>query len=111
MGGQRGERGDQHHHAEAGGDAGRLRRDGDGDDGKLKAADHPGRIIKELLKSRKLSLEFLAGRFSIDKEEFQKIMNEEAPLTKELAADLSRILGETPSHWLRMQAAFDLTKK
>lgn len=78
---------------------------------KLKAADHPGRIIKDLLKARKLSIEFLAGRISIDKEEFQKIMNEEAPLTKELAADLSRILGETPSHWLRMQAAFDLTKK
>lgn len=78
---------------------------------KLKIADHPGRIIKELLKARKLSVEFLAGRISIDKDEFHKIMNEEAPLTKELAADLSRILGETPSHWLRMQAAYDLTKK
>jgi addiction module HigA family antidote len=78
---------------------------------KLKVADHPGRIIKEILKARKLSVDFLSGRISINKDEFHRIMNEEAPLTKELAADLSRILGETPSHWLRLQSAYDAMKK
>lgn len=70
---------------------------------------HPGAILREdTLSEINLSADELADLLGISRQDFNKILNERAPVTADIAHRLGRAFGMSPDIWLRMQQAVDL---
>lgn len=70
---------------------------------------HPGAILREdALPEIGLSAEELAEVLGVSRQNFIDILNENAPVTADIAHRLGRAFGMSPEIWLRMQQAVDL---
>jgi plasmid maintenance system antidote protein VapI/response regulator RpfG family c-di-GMP phosphodiesterase len=71
---------------------------------------HPGVVITQLMKKRKLDKERIIAKLKSPPEEFEAVLQTTGKVTKEIADDLARMLGETPSYWMGLQRKFDQYK-
>jgi antitoxin HigA-1 len=70
---------------------------------------HPGEILREdVLPHLGLTQTEFARRLKVSRQTVSELLRECRPLTPDMAARLSRLVGGTPSGWLRMQQAVDL---
>lgn len=73
---------------------------------------HPGGILKEELDYLKISVSDLAKRIDEDPANLKLILNEQAPITPELAEKISSVItGPRPDTWIAMQKDYDQWKK
>lgn len=69
---------------------------------------HPGGILKEELDALHLSAQEFAERIGMDASMLVRILNEQSPVTPELAVKLPRVIcGPSTVAWLAMQADYD----
>jgi addiction module HigA family antidote len=71
----------------------------------MRAAEHPGRILRDQLRGR--SVAELAFEIGISPTVLAKILDEKAPITLEISKRLAETFGTTPEFWNRMQAQYD----
>lgn len=75
---------------------------------------HPGTILKmdviPALNGQGVSISQFARDLHISRTQLYKILNEENPVTSNIAVRLGRVLGNGADIWLRMQQAHDLWK-
>jgi len=70
---------------------------------------HPGAIIKyDYLGELGMSISELALIIGISKKTISKIIDEDAPVTPQIALRLSRAFGTTAEMWMNLQLAYDL---
>ncbi|MBI4534382.1 MAG: HigA family addiction module antidote protein [Candidatus Melainabacteria bacterium] len=70
---------------------------------------HPGELLKEIiLPELGITQAELARRLQVSRQTVSELLRERRPLTSDMAIRLSRLVGGTPSGWLRMQQAVDL---
>ena len=70
---------------------------------------HPGAILREdTLPEIGLSAEQLADALGVSRQNLNEILNENSPVTADIAHRLGRAFGMSPDIWLRMQQAVDL---
>jgi len=76
---------------------------------KKRRPTHPGAILREdVLPELKLSQTALAERLGVSRRTISEIVNEQRPITPDMALRLARFLGTTPDSWLDMQQALDI---
>lgn len=69
---------------------------------------HPGELLRDdLLPALKMSKTDVADALTISRQHLYDILNEEKPVSPEVAVKLGRAFRDGPEVWLRMQAAFD----
>ena len=72
---------------------------------------HPGAILKEALielNAQDISTAQFARDLHISRNQLYKILNEDNPVTPNIAIRLGKVLGNGPGIWLRLQQAYDL---
>lgn len=69
---------------------------------------HPGGILKEELDCLKVSFVDFAKRIGVDPDTLKWVLDEQAPITAELAEKISSVItGPSPDTWLAMQKDYD----
>ncbi|MRW90344.1 HigA family addiction module antidote protein [Duganella sp. FT80W] len=69
---------------------------------------HPGAILREdVLPALKISLAEFAQRLGISQRSLHELLQEQRPLSAEMATHLASFLKTSPESWLRMQRDFD----
>lgn len=75
---------------------------------------HPGEFLKTItlpaLAEAGTSRTEVARLLGIGRQTLYDLVDARRPVTPEMALRLARLLGNTPEHWLAMQAAYDLAK-
>ncbi|MGH1541214.1 MAG: HigA family addiction module antitoxin [Arenicella sp.] len=72
---------------------------------------HPGAFIREVYLepfAGKVSRSVIAQHLMVSRSTFNRLVNEEADLSPEMALRLSSVLGGEPEKWLAMQSAYTL---
>jgi len=70
---------------------------------------HPGAVLREdVLPALGMTQTELARRLGVSRLTVSELLHEKRALSAEMAARLSKLLGNTPESWLAMQAAVDL---
>jgi len=70
---------------------------------------HPGEIISEICEDRlNLTITGTARALGVTRQTLSRLINGHFGISPEMAIKLSRALGSTPEHWLRLQARYDL---
>ncbi len=70
---------------------------------------HPGEILREdVLPAIRMTLTEFARRLGVSRRTVSQIVNERRPVTPDMAVRLARLIGSTPSFWLRLQQAVDI---
>jgi addiction module HigA family antidote len=70
---------------------------------------HPGAILREdILPALSISQTELAQHLGVSRRTISEIVNEQRPLTPDMALRLAYFLGTTPDSWLNMQMALDI---
>ena len=69
---------------------------------------HPGKFLKESLEEPGISQAALARGLAVAPMRISHVLKGTRPITAELALLLGRALGQSPQHWLNLQADFDL---
>ncbi|MCB0352098.1 MAG: hypothetical protein KDD64_01200 [Bdellovibrionales bacterium] len=70
-------------------------------------ADHPGKVLTEIIEARALSPERLCELVSGDAKELLALLDEKGELTPKLSRELARVIGNTPNYWLSLQTSYD----
>ena len=74
-----------------------------------RAPRHPGALLREIvLPASGLNQTELALRVNVSRRTVNMILNEQRPVTPDLAHRLGRVFGNGPRLWLNMQRALDL---
>ncbi len=74
----------------------------------MRAAVHPGRILKEELEARGLSANKLALDLAVPANRITAIVNGERSISAETALRLARFFGNDAQFWMNLQARYDL---
>ena len=70
---------------------------------------HPGGIVRrQCLEPLGLSIEKAAEGLGVTKRALSDLVNEEVPVSVDMAIRLSKSFGSSPETWLGMQMAYDL---
>lgn len=70
---------------------------------------HPGELLREdIVPALGLPKTKIAAMLRISRQHFYDIMNEEKPVTPQMALRLAKLLNTTPELWTNMQASYDL---
>ncbi len=69
---------------------------------------HPGRILRDELEERKISLNQLARDTRIPLSRISLIANEKRAITADTAMRFGRYFGTSPEFWMNLQSAYDL---
>lgn len=79
----------------------------------MKNPPHPGRMIRRALGPDGLGLTQTAAaeQLGVSRKQLTMILNAKAGISPEMAIRLSKGIGSSPDHWLRMQAAYDLAQQ
>lgn len=78
---------------------------------RLKPVAHPGAHIKALLKKRGISRERAFDLLHVRIPEFEAVMEGNADLGDDLAAELARVFGGVPEYWTRLQQSYTQYKE
>lgn len=74
-------------------------------------ATHPGEILREdVLPALGRPKTEIARLLKVSRQTLYDILNEEKPVTPQMALRLSRLLGTAPRFWLNLQDNHDLAK-
>jgi len=68
---------------------------------------HPGEKMRKLMETRNLSVERLLKVVSMEEQEFTQILEEQMPITKDIAEAVARAFGQNASYWLNLQKKYD----
>lgn len=71
-------------------------------------AIHPGEFLREILDELGITQAAFAAAIGVSPMRVSHLLRGDRPVTAELALRLGRALGQTPQHWLNLQAAYDL---
>jgi addiction module HigA family antidote len=72
---------------------------------------HPGGFIKRVyLEPNNLGSNEVAAKLQVSPSTFNRLINEKADISPEMALKLSKVLGRSPESWLAMQNNFNLWK-
>lgn len=74
---------------------------------RTKIKSHPGFIARDLIAKRGFTVDRIAELLRLEKAEFELFLRGEQGIAGTLAHDLSRVLGETPSYWQRLQREWE----
>ncbi len=70
---------------------------------------HPGEILREdIVPALGLPKAKLAAMLRISRQHLYDIMNEQKPVSPQMALRLAKLLGNSPEFWMSLQAAYDL---
>jgi antitoxin HigA-1 len=70
---------------------------------------HPGELVKDMvLPELGITQGEFAEKLGVSRRTVNELLNEHRPVTPDMAVRLSRLIGSSPSFWLRMQQAVDL---
>ena len=70
-------------------------------------AIHPGTILKEELRERKIKQRELAEQIGMQPSHLSEIVRGKRPMTKAVADKLETVLGIPSIDWMRLQLAYD----
>lgn len=70
-------------------------------------AIHPGTILKEELRERKIKQRELAEQIGMQPSHLSEIVRGKRPMTKAVADKLEPVLGIPSLDWMRLQLAYD----
>lgn len=73
-----------------------------------RAPTHPGALLASILKAAELNASSAAPLIGTTKVTLGRIVNEEAPVTTEMALRLGTFFGNGPELWTGMQADYDI---
>jgi addiction module HigA family antidote len=68
---------------------------------------HPGRILRGILEDAKIPLTHFARHLDVSRQTVYAILNEDRPVTPDMAARLSAAFGNSARFWLNLQANHD----
>jgi addiction module HigA family antidote len=72
---------------------------------------HPGALLREdVLPALKESKAEIARLLGVSRQTLYSILNEEQPVTAQMALRLGKLCGNGPTLWIRMQEAWDLAQ-
>jgi addiction module HigA family antidote len=71
---------------------------------------HPGRHIADELAHLAVSVADGAKALGITRSQLYRVIKGDSAVTPEMAVRLEQAIGSTADHWLRLQAAYDLTR-
>ena len=71
-------------------------------------AVHPGKILKDELEARNLSINRLALALRVPSGRLTYIVNGKRNITPDTALRLARYFGTSPAFWVNLQARYDL---
>lgn len=74
-------------------------------------ADHPGKILSEIITQRNLKIDLLAEKLQLAAGLLEQIIDEQLDITKEISKSLARIIGNTEDYWNGLQREHDAWKK
>jgi addiction module HigA family antidote len=73
---------------------------------------HPGEMLREdILPSLGKSKSEIASLLGVSRPTLYDVLNEERPVTPNLALRLARLIGGSAETWLRLQDAYDLASR
>ena len=72
---------------------------------------HPGSILKEELKARKIRHEDFANQTGMQAHDLNALLNGRRDISAEIASELENTLGIPSVEWLSMQASYDHDRK
>lgn len=76
----------------------------------MKKPVHPGKIIKHALQASRISVTDAAACLGVTRQTLSRVINSQTAISPEMAIRVSKALGSTPEHWLRMQMAYDMAQ-
>lgn len=77
----------------------------------MKNPPHPGRIVRqECLEPLELTVTAGARVLGVTRQALNNVVNEKAAISAEMAVRLAKAFGGSPELWLRLQAAYDLSR-
>ena len=76
----------------------------------MKAPPHPGRLVRDTLDERKLSIASAALGLGITRQQLHNVCVGRSSITPEMAVRLEKAFGGKAEVWLRLQAAHDLAE-
>ena len=72
---------------------------------------HPGAVLREdFMIPLGLTADILAARLHVSREALEKVLDEQAPVSPELALRLARCFQGSPQLWMNLQSQHDLSK-
>ena len=72
--------------------------------------DHPGRLLKEELDERGLSVNALALALRVPSTRIHEIVHERRSITPDTSARLGRYFGASPGYWRGIQIQYDAAR-
>lgn len=76
----------------------------------MKAPPHPGRLVRDTLDERKLSIASAAFGLGITRQQLHNVCVGRSSITPEMAVRLEKAFGGKAEVWLGLQAAHDLAE-
>jgi addiction module HigA family antidote len=77
----------------------------------VKNHPHPGRIVRQdFLEPLGLTVSEAAKVLGVARQIINKLVNEKAGISAEMAVRLSKAFGPSPDMWVRLQANYDLAQ-
>ena len=75
----------------------------------MRKPTHPGEVLREdVLPTINLPKFAIAKALGISRQHFDRVLQEAAPVTAEMAMRLGKFIGNGPDVWLNMQSRYDL---
>ena len=71
---------------------------------------HPGRHIADELAHLEVSVADGAKALGVTRSQLYRVIKGDSAVTPEMAVRLEQVIGSTADHWLRLQAAYDLSQ-
>lgn len=72
---------------------------------------HPGSLLREeILPAAGLRPAQAAERLGVSRQSLHAVLSERAGVSADMALRLAALLGNSPMHWLNMQALYDLQR-
>ena len=77
----------------------------------MKNPPHPGNLVRsECIVPLGLSITEAAKILGVTRQALNNLVNERAGISAEMAVRLAKAFGSTPEFWMRLQAAYDLSR-
>lgn len=77
----------------------------------IEFAEHPGKILSDILDERSLSSERLCELINIEDELLLGVLEQRENITAELSKELARVIGNTEDYWVSLQSKYDLYER